>query len=261
MVPSVACAPDRLVQAWLYVSGWVGSRHFMAHFFERDLTHASVAVAESGAVESSSGRWTGRGVYRRRLKRAFDIAAIVASLPIVLPLIAVLALLIRRDGGPVFYSQDRVGRGGRVFRFWKLRSMVVDAETLLVEHLAADPAARAEWAASQKLKDDPRVTRIGRLIRKTSMDELPQLWNVIRGDMSLVGPRPIMPDQLPLYPGRAYFTLRPGLTGFWQVGDRNETNFASRAVYDTSYARNVSFLTDIAVLFLTVRTVLRGTGY
>lgn len=236
----------------------------MMHFLERDLTHASVAMADpdaTGAMSELSEQWTERGIYRRRLKRAFDIVAIVAALPIVLPVIAILAFLIRRDGGPVFYSQDRVGRGGRLFRFWKLRSMVVDAEARLEAHLASHPEARAEWDATQKLKDDPRVTGIGRLIRKTSMDELPQLWNVLRGDMSLVGPRPIMTDQLPLYPGRAYFTLRPGLTGFWQVGDRNETNFASRAVYDTSYARNVSFLTDMAVLFLTVRTVLRGTGY
>jgi len=233
----------------------------MMHFLERDLTRVAVAMPDQGMTDPLSGRWSGRGLYSRRLKRAFDIAAIVAALPIVLPMIAVLALLIRRDGGPVFYSQDRVGRGGRIFRFWKLRSMVADAEARLEAHLAAHPEARAEWEATQKLKDDPRVTRIGRLIRKTSMDELPQLWNVLRGDMSLVGPRPIMTDQLPLYPGRAYFSLRPGLTGFWQVGDRNETNFASRAVYDTSYARNVSFLTDVAVLFLTVRTVLRGTGY
>jgi lipopolysaccharide/colanic/teichoic acid biosynthesis glycosyltransferase len=233
----------------------------MTYVLERDLTHAAVATADPGTTALSSGPGTRRGIYRRRLKRVFDTAAIIAALPIVLPVIAILALLIRRDGGPVFYSQNRVGREGRIFRFWKLRSMVVDAEARLEAHLAADPKARAEWNATQKLKDDPRVTRVGRLIRKTSMDELPQLWNVLRGDMSLVGPRPIMPDQLPLYPGRAYFSLRPGLTGFWQVGDRNETNFASRAVYDTSYARNVSFLTDIAVLFLTVRTVLRGTGY
>ena len=233
----------------------------MMHFLERDLTRVAVAMPDPGMTEPLSGRWTGRGLYRRRLKRVFDIVAIVAALPIILPMIAVLALLIRRDGGPVFYVQDRVGRGGRLFRFWKLRSMVVDAEARLEAHLAAHPEARAEWEATQKLKDDPRVTGIGRVIRKTSMDELPQLWNVMRGDMSLVGPRPIMTDQLPLYPGRAYFSLRPGLTGFWQVGDRNETNFASRAVYDTSYARNVSFLTDVAVLFLTIRTVLRGTGY
>ena len=233
----------------------------MMHFLERDLKHAALATADPVMSETFAEQPAGRGLYRRRLKRVFDSAAIIAALPIVLPLIAILALLIRRDGGPVFYYQNRVGRGGKIFRFWKLRSMVVDAESLLEAHLAADPAARAEWNATQKLKDDPRVTRIGRLIRKTSMDELPQLWNVLRGEMSLVGPRPIMIDQLPLYPGRAYFSLRPGLTGFWQVGDRNETNFASRAVYDTSYARNVSFLTDIAVLFLTIRTVLRGTGY
>ena len=233
----------------------------MMHFLERDLTHASMAMADPGMSDIVSEQWTGRGIYRRRLKRAFDIAAILAALPIVLPVIAILALLVRRDGGPAFYSQDRVGRGGRIFRFWKLRSMVVNAEARLEAHLMFHPEARVEWNTTQKLKDDPRVTGIGRLIRKTSMDELPQLWNVLRGDMSLVGPRPIMTQQLPLYPGRAYFKLRPGLTGFWQIGDRNETNFSSRAIYDNSYERNLSFLTDVAVLLLTVRTVLRGTGY
>ena len=123
----------------------------MMHFLERDLTRVAVAMPDPGMTEPLSGRWTGRGLYRRRLKRAFDIAAIVAALPIVLPMIAVLALLIRRDGGPVFYSQDRVGRGGRLFRFWKLRSMVVDAEARLEAHLTAHPEARAEWEATQKL--------------------------------------------------------------------------------------------------------------
>ena len=200
-------------------------------------------------------------MYRRYLKRVVDILAILASLPIVLPVVALLALLVKRDGGPAFYYQDRVGRQGRIFRFWKLRSMVIDAEAQLAEHLAVNPEARFEWEASQKLKSDPRITRIGRIIRRTSLDELPQLWNVLRGDMSLVGPRPMLPEQQALYPGRAYYELRPGLTGFWQIGDRNDSTFSARAVYDTRYARNLSFVTDIAVLFLTVRTVLRGTGY
>jgi exopolysaccharide production protein ExoY len=199
--------------------------------------------------------------YRRFLKRGFDVLAVVLSAPLVLPVILLFALVIARDGGPAFYSQDRVGLGGRVFRIWKLRSMVSGAEKRLEEHLAADPAARAEWAETQKLKNDPRVTPVGRLIRKTSLDELPQLWNVLRGDMSLVGPRPMMPVQAKLYPGHAYYGLRPGVTGFWQVSSRNETSFAGRAVYDTDYDRRLSLLTDLLVLLATVRVVLRGTGY
>ena len=115
--------------------------------------------------------------------------------PVILPLVLLLGLLIRSDGGPAFYSQERIGLNGRVFRIWKLRSMRVGADQLLEAHLAADPAARAEWETTQKLKDDPRVTPIGRSIRRNSLDELPQLWNVLKGDMSLVGPRPMMPDQ------------------------------------------------------------------
>jgi len=201
------------------------------------------------------------GVYRRRLKRSFDILAVLAAAAFVLPVILLLGLIIRRDGGSVFYRQARVGQGGRVFRIWKLRSMVMDADRRLAEHLADHSAARAEWDATQKLKADPRITAIGRLIRKTSLDELPQLWNVLRGDMSLVGPRPMMPEQARLYPGRAYYALRPGLTGYWQISSRNETTFAGRAAYDSRYAAELSLVTDLRVLFATVRVVLRATGY
>jgi lipopolysaccharide/colanic/teichoic acid biosynthesis glycosyltransferase len=202
-----------------------------------------------------------RGLYRHHLKRAFDVLAVLLAAPIVLPLVLLLALLIRRDGGSAFYRQTRIGLNGRSFRIWKLRSMVMDAEGRMAAHLARDPAARAEWEETQKLKSDPRVTPVGRLIRKTSLDELPQLWNVLRGDMSLVGPRPMMPEQARLYPGRAYYSLRPGITGFWQISSRNETSFAGRAAYDTRYARRISFATDLGVLLATVRVVLRGTGY
>lgn len=138
---------------------------------------------------------------------------------------------------------------------------MTDADARLAAHLAADPAMRAEWAESQKLKNDPRITAVGRFLRKTSLDELPQLWNVFKGDMSLVGPRPMMPQQRPLYPGRAYYRMRPGLTGPWQVSDRNAGSFAGRAEYDTEYHRSMSFLRDFTILVLTFWVVLRGTGY
>ena len=202
--------------------------------------------------------------YRRYLKRGFDVLAVLLAAPVVLPVILILGLLIARDGGSVLYSQDRIGRGGRHFRLWKLRSMVVDAEKRLDEHLTRDPAARAEWAATQKLKRDPRITPVGRLIRKSSLDELPQLWNVLKGEMSLVGPRPMMPAQAAIYPRDkrcVYESLRPGLTGPWQVSSRNETTFADRARFDIDYDRRLSLLTDLSLLVSTVRVVLRGTGY
>jgi len=204
---------------------------------------------------------TTEGMYRRLFKRWIDTALIALAAPFVLPLILLLGFLVRRDGGPAFYVQDRVGLDGRVFRLWKLRTMVIDADRLLAEHLAADPALRAEWDEAQKLKSDPRITGIGRLLRKTSLDELPQLWNVLKGDMSLVGPRPMLPEQRALYPGRAYYAMRPGLTGPWQVSDRNETSFAGRAEFDADYARRMSLGTDFGILLLTVWVVLRGTGY
>lgn len=202
-----------------------------------------------------------QGIYRRHVKRWLDVLLILLASPIVLPFVLVMALLVRRDGGPAFYVQDRIGLDGRVFRLWKLRTMVQNADALLASHLAADPALRAEWDANQKLRHDPRITPMGRILRKTSLDELPQLWNVLRGDMSLVGPRPMLPEQRALYPGRAYFRMRPGLTGPWQVSERNATTFAGRAEFDQSYAERMSLTTDLAILFLTVWVVVRGTGY
>ena len=202
--------------------------------------------------------------YRCFLKRSFDVLAVLLAAPMVIPVVLLIGLLIACDGGRVFFCQARIGRGGRVFRLWKLRSMVVDAERRLEDHLAGDPAAHAEWSETQKLKCDPRITPVGKLIRKSSLDELPQLWNVLKGEMSLVGPRPMLPVQASLYPEgdlRRYCELRPGLTGFWQISGRNETSFASRAVFDSDYARQLSLLTDIAVLIQTVPVVLRGTGY
>ena len=202
-----------------------------------------------------------QGIYRRHVKRWLDVLLILLASPIVLPFVLVMALLVRRDGGPAFYVQNRIGLDGRIFRLWKLRTMVQDADALLASHLAADPALRAEWDANQKLRHDPRITPMGRILRKTSLDELPQLWNVLRGDMSLVGPRPMLPEQRALYPGRAYFRMRPGLTGPWQVSERNATTFAGRAEFDQSYSERMSLTTDIAILFLTVWVVVRGTGY
>jgi lipopolysaccharide/colanic/teichoic acid biosynthesis glycosyltransferase len=201
------------------------------------------------------------GLYRRHLKRVLDVLLVLAAAPVVLPVVLVLALLVKRDGGPAFYTQPRVGRGGRTYRIWKLRTMVPDADAQLASHLAADGAAQAEWDSTQKLKADPRITRLGRILRKSSLDELPQLWNVLKGDMSLVGPRPMMVCQQPLYPGHAYYRLRPGITGPWQVSARNESSFADRARFDAGYDRDLSFATDVRLLLATVAVVLHGTGH
>lgn len=199
-------------------------------------------------------------LYRRTFKRMIDVAFVLLIAPFVLPMVLALCVLIALDGSSPFYTQLRVGKGGRTFRLWKLRSMVPDADERLARHLADNEAARMEWNAYQKLASDPRITTLGLALRKTSFDELPQLWNVLKGDMSLVGPRPMMPEQRDLYPGHAYYALRPGVTGPWQVSDRNTATFAQRAEFDTAYERNVSFATDVRLLIATVGVVLRGTG-
>ncbi len=201
------------------------------------------------------------GLYRGFGKRALDLVLVILALPVLVPLVGLLALVVALEGGRPFYAQDRIGQGGRVFRMWKLRSMVVDADARLEAHLSANPEARAEWDATQKLKSDPRITAAGRVLRKCSFDELPQLFNVLKGDMSLVGPRPMMVCQQPLYPGKSYFNLRPGVTGFWQISERNAVRFEDRVGFDDAYDADLSLATDLWVLWRTVAVVLRGTGY
>lgn len=200
------------------------------------------------------------GLYRNVFKRVLDVAAVVLAAPVVVPVVAALAIVVARDGSSPFYSQLRVGKGGRVFRMWKLRSMVRDADAQLQALLERDPAAKAEWDATQKLRNDPRVTDFGQLMRRSSLDELPQLWNVLTGDMSLVGPRPMMVDQQSLYPGTAYYALRPGITGYWQTAGRNRTTFYARAEYDTVYEEGLALTTDLRILIRTVGVVVNGTG-
>jgi exopolysaccharide production protein ExoY len=214
----------------------------------------------SAGVKDAWVRARREPLYRRALKRALDVGFVMMALPIVLPVIIVLALVLKATGNSPFFTQDRVGQGGRTFRLWKLRTMVPNAEARLQEYLKADDAARREWEAYQKLSHDPRITEFGQFLRKSSLDELPQLWNVLIGDMSLVGPRPMMVDQQDLYPGNAYYALRPGLTGTWQISDRNQSTFAQRAEFDAEYERNLSFLKDLKILLATVGVVLRATG-
>jgi lipopolysaccharide/colanic/teichoic acid biosynthesis glycosyltransferase len=203
----------------------------------------------------------GRGaLYRARGKRAFDLAFILAAAPLVVPLVALLALLVALDGGSPFFTQQRVGRDGRPFRMFKLRTMVPEADAALARILEVDAAAADEWRRHQKLRHDPRITPLGRLLRRTSLDELPQLWNVVRGEMSLVGPRPMMLDQRTLYPGRVYYALRPGVTGLWQISRRHESSFACRADFDDRYLDEMSLTTDVRTIARTCVVVVRGTG-
>lgn len=195
-------------------------------------------------------------------KRLVDIALALFLAPILLPSIATMWCLARLDGGPGFYGHVRVGRGGQIFKCWKVRSMVPDAEARLVDHLAADPKAAAEWAHHQKLKFDPRITRFGHFFRMTSLDELPQIWNVLVGEMSLVGPRPVTAAELRRYGQNvdAYLDLRPGITGLWQVSGRNDTTYEERVALDVEYHRSVGLLLDARIVARTALAVLKGTG-
>ncbi len=217
--------------------------------------------ASGRAISPKTAPAVAPGFYRRFAKRVLDLALVLLAAPIVLPVIVMLSILVAIDGSNPFYLQERVGAGGRSFRMWKLRTMVPDAKAALDGLLARDEAARAEWDTTQKLKDDPRITRVGRFLRRSSLDELPQLWNVLRGDMSLVGPRPMMPEQQILYSGDSYYRLRPGITGPWQVSARNLSTFADRAKFDFDYDMNLSFPTDVRILSSTVRVIVKATGH
>lgn len=220
------------------------------HDFER-----STATVSQGWVRARK-----EPLYRRVLKRWMDVGFVLMALPFVVPVVLVLVVILKLTGHSPFFTQERVGLGGRTFRLWKLRTMVADAEARLQDHLQKDDAARREWDDYQKLSRDPRITEFGQFLRKSSLDELPQLWNVLVGDMSLVGPRPMLVDQQELYPGSAYYALRPGLTGTWQISDRNQSTFAQRAEFDAEYERHLSFFKDLKILLATVNVVLRATG-
>lgn len=199
---------------------------------------------------------------RATCKRSLDVVG-AAFLGIVFsPLILAIALLLRREGGPVIYRHRRIGRGGKAFECLKFRSMVPNAERVLRDLLEERSEMKAEWVRDHKLRCDPRVTRLGRFLRRTSLDELPQLWNVIRGEMSLVGPRPVVREELMRY-GRClpiYLSAKPGITGLWQVTGRNNTDYRRRVALDVYYVRKQSLVLDLYILVKTPRIVLAGGG-
>ena len=199
----------------------------------------------------------------RATKRTLDIVSVLAGSVFVIPLVGLFALMIKLGSrGPVFYGQRRIGRGGREFMAWKFRSMVADADAQLKLYLSQHPELHEEWERDHKLKNDPRVTWFGRFLRRTSLDELPQLWNIFCGEMSLVGPRPIVSAEIPKYGERfvLYQKVRPGLSGLWQVSGRNDTTYAERVALDCYYVRNWSVWIDLVILARTVRVVVFGKG-
>lgn len=200
---------------------------------------------------------------RRVLKRFIDLVLTTLIGIAAAPVMIAVAIAIKLDSrGPVLYPHRRIGRGGQEFRAWKFRSMISNADAVLKDYLAANPVAREEWAETQKLRNDPRVTRLGAFLRRTSIDELPQLWNVVRGEMSLVGPRPIVRDEIARYgvDFETYTWVQGGLTGLWQVSGRSDTTYQQRVSYDCFYVHNWSVWLDLCILFRTIGTVLSRAG-
>jgi Undecaprenyl-phosphate galactose phosphotransferase WbaP len=198
-----------------------------------------------------------------KFKRGLDLIGVLLGGLAISWALVVLVVLIKLDSpGPAIFGHRRLGAGDTHFRCWKFRTMYTDAERLLEEHLENNPHLRAEWEQNQKLHDDPRVTRVGRFLRKTSLDELPQLWNVLRGEMSLVGPRPIVDAEVARYGDvyGLYTRIKPGISGFWQVSGRSDTSYENRVGMDAHYVRNWSFWLDLVILARTVRCVLGGRG-
>jgi Undecaprenyl-phosphate galactose phosphotransferase WbaP len=199
----------------------------------------------------------------RFIKRAVDLCLVAATGILTLPVIGLIALWIKLTSkGPVFYRTPRYGQGGEPLLAWKFRTMVDHASDVLEQCLDSDPAMREEWDQFQKLRRDPRITPAGRFLRRTSLDELPQLWNIIMGQMSFVGPRPILEESIPRYgDGYAlYKKVTPGLTGLWQVSGRNNLSYEQRVNFDLYYVRNWSIWLDLHILARTVKVVLRGDG-
>ncbi|WGE65251.1 undecaprenyl-phosphate galactose phosphotransferase WbaP [Actinobacillus equuli] len=198
----------------------------------------------------------------RILKRMMDLVGSISIIILLSPVLLTLYFLIKKDGGNAIYGHRRIGQNGKPFDCLKFRSMVVNSKEVLEELLATNPEARAEWEKDFKLKNDPRITKVGAFIRKTSLDELPQLFNVLKGEMSLVGPRPIIKDELERYDQDVdyYLMAKPGMTGLWQVSGRNDVDYDTRVYFDAWYVKNWSLWNDVAILFKTINVVLRRDG-
>ena len=223
-----------------------------------DISAASSHISGAYGSEPSSV-----SISTSSLKVLMDKLGALTALVLLSPVLGAVALtLYLTQKGPIFFSHTRVGKDGREFGCLKFRTMVPEAAEMLAEILDSDPIARQEWEENFKFENDPRVTRVGAILRKTSLDELPQIWNVLRGDMSLVGPRPITHAEGEMYGIHysEYKSVRPGLTGLWQVSGRSDTTYDERVALDVDYVRNLSFFSDLRILFATVSIVLRRTG-
>jgi undecaprenyl-phosphate galactose phosphotransferase len=208
-------------------------------------------------VQQNLAKWSSRII-----KRVFDIIGSLAIIMILSPALIYICRKVKKDGGPAIYGHERIGKGGKPFKCLKFRSMVINSKEVLEKLLENDPEAKKEWDATFKLKNDPRITKIGGFLRRTSLDELPQLFNVLKGEMSLVGPRPIITAELERYNDEVdyYLLSKPGMTGLWQVSGRSDVDYETRVYLDAWYVKNWSMWNDIAILFKTIGVVLKKDG-
>lgn len=230
---------------------------------EKSLASTLTHLPKAAVIAVSQDLLRSERRLQRGTKRALDVSAALAFLILFSPLLASASLLLLvAQGRPILFKHQRIGKNGEAFNCFKFRTMVNDALGVLEDHIAANPVARREWEATQKLKDDPRVTPLGHVMRKLSLDELPQFLNVLRGEMSLVGPRPIVPSEARFYGSHicVYHSVRPGITGPWQVSGRSNTPYARRVKLDVDYVQNWSLSRDIVILIKTVPAVLTSDG-
>jgi exopolysaccharide production protein ExoY len=220
---------------------------------------ANITLIDLGAPQSPPYM----GAYQKIGKRLFDVLFSSVAGVIIAPIILFLALIVKRDGGPMIFKHKRIGLDGKEFYCLKIRTMKPNADHSLQALLSKDLIAAKEWAKTHKLRNDPRITRVGKFLRQTSLDELPQFWNVLKGEMSLVGPRPITGEELHKYGRDKFYYLNsvPGITGIWQVSGRNTTSYSDRVNMDKAYYKTVSFTGDLKLLFQTISTVLKRTGF
>lgn len=218
---------------------------------EPDMQTASIEDDAPGDWRQPLGGWA---------KRLLDLMVASTALILAGPILVLIPLLIKATtGGPVLFVHRRIGFNGKVFDCYKFRTMVPNAEEVLERHLSCNPQAAQEWAANQKLKCDPRIFFLGNMLRKSSLDELPQLFNILRGDMSCVGPRPVVADELQRYGAASheYLKTRPGLTGLWQINGRNMTEYSHRVLLDTQYVRTWSLRRDLSILMRTIPAIMK----
>ena len=228
-----------------------------------DINTLSMSVRDFGGILGLSSTHNLTKPISLFWKRFIDIFLLLISSPITLPLVAIVALVVKiTSPGPVFYGHKRIGQNGKEFKCWKFRSMVIDADKQLEKILAENPEMRAEWEKDRKFTNDPRVTKIGKILRKTSIDEIPQFFNILIGEMSFVGPRPVTRPELEKYGSKSDFILlaQPGLSGMWQISGRSDTGYEERITLDSYYIQNWSVWLDIWIIIKTVVVVIKGKG-